>query len=96
MPILTAVFEAIDQNIFNCNLSGVKLEWCDSLKSRAAVTYEQRTHAAKQTYMRFSKAWFKNRTRKNFVEAILVRIFGILMVLSWIKCKFRIYNKIEQ
>lgn len=72
MPILTAVFESIDQNIFNCNLDGVKLEWCDVLKSCAAVSYEQRTYAAKQTYIRFSKAWFKNRTRMDFVEAVLV------------------------
>lgn len=73
IPILTAVFESIDKHIFNCNMDGVKLEWCDDLKSRAAVSYEQRSYAVKQTYIRFSKAWFKNRTRKNFVEAVLVR-----------------------
>lgn len=72
MAILTAVFESIDQYIFNCNLNGVKVEWCDELKSQAAISYEQRTFATKQTYIRFSKAWFKNRTRKNFVEAVLV------------------------
>lgn len=75
MPILTAVFETIDQNFFNGNLEGVKLEWCDELKSRAAIGYEQRTYAATQRYIRFSKAWFKNRTRKNFVEAVLVRFW---------------------
>lgn len=74
MPILKAVFESIDQHIFNCNLDGVQLEWCDELKTRAAISYEQRTIAAKQTYICFSKSWFKNRSRKDFVEAVLVRL----------------------
>lgn len=73
VPILTSIFDAIDQHIFNCNLDGVKLEWCDEMKSRAAVSYEQRTYSNKQIYIRFSKVWFGNRTRKQFVEAVLVR-----------------------
>lgn len=70
---LKAVFDAIDQNIFNCNLDGVKLEWCDKLKSRAAVTYQQNTFASKQVYIRCSKPYLKEYRRKQFVEVILVR-----------------------
>lgn len=73
MSILNAVFDAIDQNIFNCNLDGVKLEWCETLKSRAAVTYQQNTFANKQVYIRCSKSYMKDYRRKQFMEVILVR-----------------------
>lgn len=71
--ILNAVFDAIDQNVFNCNLDGVKLEWCETLKSRAALTYQQNTFANKQVYIRCSKPYMKDYRRKQFVEVILVR-----------------------
>lgn len=74
---LNAVFDAIDQNVFNCNLDGVKLEWCDMLKSRAALTYQQATMAKKQVYIRCSKTYLKGYTRKRFVEVILVSRYVI-------------------
>lgn len=70
--ILSSVFDAIDQNVFNCNLDGTKLEWCDKLKSRAAVSYQQQTYSTRQTYIRCSKEWLKNCTRKQFMETVLV------------------------
>lgn len=73
--ILSSVFDAIDQNVFNCNLDGIKLEWCDKLESRAAVTYQQATYAKKQVYIRCSKQWLQNCTRKQFMEAILVKLY---------------------
>lgn len=73
ISILTAVFDAIDQNIFNCNLDGVKLEWCETLKSRAAVTYQQNTFANKQVYIRCSKSYMKDFRRNQFMEVVLVR-----------------------
>lgn len=70
--ILNSVFDGIDRQVFNANLDGIKLEWCDKLKSRAVIAYERSTYSTKQTYIRCSKTWFKNRNRKQFVEAILV------------------------
>lgn len=70
--ILKVVFDAINQQVFNGNLNGIKLEWCDKLKSRAVIAYEQTTYSTKHTYIRCSKSWFKNRNRKQFVEAVLV------------------------
>lgn len=70
--ILSSIFDAIDQNVFNCNLDGTQLEWCDKLKSRAAVTYQQHTYSTRRTYIRCSKAWIKNCTRKQFMEIVLV------------------------
>lgn len=70
--ILKSVFDAIDRQVFNGNLNGIKLEWCDELKSRAIIAYEQSTFSTKQTYIRCSKAWFNHRNRKQFVEAVLV------------------------
>lgn len=71
--ILKSVFEALDGNVFNGKLDGTKLEWCDKLKSRAAVSYQHSTYTTRQTYIRFSKAWLENRTRKQFLEIVLVR-----------------------
>lgn len=73
LSILTSVYDAIDQNVFNCNLDGIKLEWCDKLKSQVAITYQQSTYTKNQVYIRCSKQWLKNCTRKQFVEAILVK-----------------------
>lgn len=73
-PITNSVFDALDQNIFNCNLDGLKLEWCDTLKSRAAITYQQNTFANKQVYIRCSKPILKDYTHKQFMEVILVKL----------------------
>lgn len=70
--ILAGVFDVINRQVFNANFDGIQLEWCDRLKSRACISYEQITYSTKQTYLRCSKAWFKNRNRQHFVEAILV------------------------
>ncbi|XP_055317136.1 uncharacterized protein LOC129576301 [Sitodiplosis mosellana] len=80
--ILSAVFDAIDQNIFNCNLDGVKLEWCETLKSRAAVTYQQNTFANKQVYIRCSKPYLKDYRRKQFMEVILYEMLCLYMNIS--------------
>ncbi len=87
--ILKGVFELINRQVFNANLDGVKLEWCEKLKTRAVIAYEQRTHSNNQTYIRCSKAWFENRNRQQFVEAVLV---------SWIKyfcCKQKPHKKVS-
>lgn len=74
MQMLNVVYQSIDQKIFNCNLNDVKVRWCDELTSRAAVSYQLSSIAAKQTYMRFSKTWFKDRPLENFVQAVLVSV----------------------
>lgn len=71
--VLSAIFDAIDQNVFNCNLDGIKLEWCDKLESRAAVTYQESTYTKKQVYIRCSKQWLEKCSRKQLIEVILVR-----------------------
>ncbi|XP_031632713.1 uncharacterized protein LOC116346675 [Contarinia nasturtii] len=76
---LKAVYDAIDQNIFNCNLDGVQVEWCDTLKSRAAFLYEQVTFTKRQLYMRCSKIWMKNYTRKQFIEVILYEMLDLYL-----------------
>lgn len=70
--ILKAVFDAIDRNIFNCNLKGVELEWCENLESRSIFTYQQVTFTKSQVYMRCSEQWMKHYTRKQFIEAVMV------------------------
>lgn len=70
--ILEGLFDVINRQVFNANFDGMKLEWCDKLRSRAVIAYEQTTYSTKQTYIRCSKTWFKNRNRQHFVEAVLV------------------------
>lgn len=70
--ILNGLFDVINRQVFNANLNGIKLEWCDKLKSRAVIAYELITNTTTQTYIRCSKTWFENRNRQHFVEALLV------------------------
>lgn len=76
--ILNGLFDVMNRQVFNANLDGMKLEWCDKLKSRGVIAYEQTTYSTKQTFIRCSKAWFKNRNRQHFVEALLVSEAGPL------------------
>ncbi|XP_055313051.1 uncharacterized protein LOC129574707 [Sitodiplosis mosellana] len=80
--MLQSIFDAIDQKIFNCNLDGIKMEWCDKLKSRAAVTYEKTSYSSKQIFIRCSKLWFKHRTRKQLVEAILYEMIQLYIDIN--------------
>ncbi|XP_037033436.1 uncharacterized protein LOC119072352 [Bradysia coprophila] len=75
--ILNHLFDVINRQVFNANLDGIKLEWCDTLSSRAIIAYEQSTYATRQTYIRCSKAWFRNRNRQQFVEAILYELIHL-------------------
>lgn len=71
--ILNHMFDVINRQVFNSNLDGIQLEWCDKSSSHAIVTYEVRTMSTRQTYIRCSKTLFRNRSRQQFVEAILVK-----------------------
>ncbi|XP_031625882.1 uncharacterized protein LOC116342417 [Contarinia nasturtii] len=52
-----------------------------SLKSRALVTYRQYTLTTRQTFIRCSEFWFKNRTRKQFMEAVLYEMLDLYLTL---------------
>lgn len=75
--ILNGLFDVINMQVFNSNLDGVRLEWCDKLRSRAVIAYEQITSSTKQTFIRCSKDWFKNRSRRRFVEALLYELIQL-------------------
>lgn len=77
--MLQSIFDAIDRKIFHCNLDGIQMEWCDELECRAAVTYKITSYASTQTFIRCSKLWFKHRTRKQLVEAILVSLLNVVI-----------------